>query len=116
MKLKWIALAILVCAVGTQAQDRTDQREQAVVNEDGGQSYLVLRASAPMIAVKPGAMGLGDLQQHSIFLGSGWADQSLRKREYSLGNLLLNVPKHPELEELLAAGIKLYSPTWSVEK
>jgi len=116
MKLKWIALAILACAMSAQAQERVDHREQSVVNEDGGQSYLVLPATAPMVAVKPGAMGLGDLQQHSVFLGSGWTDQSLRKREYALGNLLLNVPKHPEFEELLAAGIKIYSPTWSVEK
>src|SRR5437660_11854916 len=75
MKLKSLIFLMLAFAATTvQAQEpwpqeRSEQREEAVINEDGDRSYLVVHAASPLVALpKPGA-GIGDLHQPSTYLG-----------------------------------------------
>ena len=102
---------------GPWPQERSEQREEAVTNEDGGRSYLVLPAAGPLVGLaKPGA-GIGDLQQHSIFLGSGWADPSLRARESRLSSLLAMIHDHAQMDEIAQAGFtNRFGPTFTLEK
>lgn len=122
MRLRLIAVTVLCLAATAAAQqpgsqEPVDKREQPVTNEDGGLSYLVLPQTAPLVYVgKLRSTSLGDVPQYSVFLGSGWASASMRARENNLGNLLLNIQDNPQLEELLLSGIKVYGPTWSIEK
>src|ERR1051326_283539 len=94
MRLTLITISVLLLAASAAAQDpwpqeRPEQREQSVANEDGGRSYLVLPATAPLSGlIKPGQNGVGDVQQRTIFLGSGVADPVLRPREQMLSGLL----------------------------
>ena len=98
-------------------QEKPQQREEAVINEDGGRSYLVLPAASPLVGLaKPGA-GIGDLQQHSIFLGSGWADPALHAREDRLSNLLATIRDHAQMDEIAQAGFtNRFGPTFTLEK
>jgi hypothetical protein len=114
--------ALLLAAVAARAQEpwpqeKPEQREEAVLNEDGGRSYLVLPAAGPLIGLaKPGA-SIGELQQHSIFLGSGWADANLRTREAKLSQLLATIHEGPQLDEIARAGLaNRFGPTFSFEK
>jgi hypothetical protein len=122
MRLKFIAFVILALAGTGSAQDpwsqRPDERQEAVLNEDGGQAFLIRRASTPLVGVfKPGGPIMEDLQQHSIFLGSGWADPALRARELRLSKLLVNIRDHAQLDEIEQAGIKnRFGATFSLEK
>ena len=123
MKFKSLIFVVLALAAANARsqepwpQERSEQREQAVVNEDGGCSYLVLPAAGPLVGLaKPGA-GLGDLQQHSIFLGSGWADPVLRAREARLSNLLAMIHDHAQMDKIAQAGFtNRFGPTFSFEK
>ena len=123
MKFKSLIFVMLALAAGTahsQApwpQERSEQREEAVTNEDGGRSYLVLPATSPLVGLaKPGA-GIGDLQQHSIFLGSGWSDPVLRARESRLSNLLAMIHDHAQMDEIAKAGFtNRFGPTFTLEK
>ncbi|MFN2576069.1 MAG: hypothetical protein ABR607_00090 [Pyrinomonadaceae bacterium] len=123
MKFKSLIFVMLALAATTARsqepwpQERSNQREEAVINEDGGRSYLVLPAAAPLARVaKPGA-GFGDLQQHSIFLGSGWADPALRAREVRLGKLLATIHDHAQMDEIAQAGFtNRFGPTFTIEK
>lgn len=123
MRIKLIGLMIFICSVAAQAQEpwpqeRPDERQQAVINEDGGRSYIVRPASAPLVGIiKPGASSIADLQQHSIFLGPGWGDAALRASEPRLSNLLVSIRDHAQMDEISQAGItNLFAPTWTVEK
>jgi hypothetical protein len=123
MKLKSMLLIIFALAATAQAQEpwpneRPDERQQAVINEDGGRAFIVRPASAPLIGiVKPGGPAVGDLQQHSIFLGSGWANPALRAREPRLGSLLANIRDQAQMDEIAKAGMNnLFGPTSSMEK
>ena len=124
MKLKLILLVALVAFAGTaKAQDpwpqeRPDEREQSVINEDGGRSFIIKPASAPLRGiVKPGNATVADLQQHSIFLGSHWAESAPRARESQLSSLLANIQDHAQTDELSQAGIKnMFGATTSQEK
>ena len=123
MKFKLLIFVMLVLAANTARsqgpwpQERAEQREEAVTNEDGGRSYLVLPAAGPLVGLaKPGA-GIGDLQQHSIFLGSGWADPSLRARESRLSSLLAMIHDHAQMDEIAQAGFtNRFGPTFTLEK
>ena len=123
MKFRTLIFVILVLAASTARsqepwpQERAEQREEAVTNEDGGRSYLVLPAARPLVGLaKPGA-GIGDLQQHSIFLGSGWADPSLRARESRLSSLLAMIHDHAQMDEIAQAGFtNRFGPTFTLEK
>ena len=121
MKFTWLALSIVLGVATAHGQnpqlEPIEEREQAVANEDGGRAWLVLPATgtAPVV-IKAGAMGLGEVQQNSIFLGSGWSDQSLKPHRQGLSHLLLNLPAHPELQELLDSGINVYTPAFSLER
>jgi len=123
MKFKSLIFAMLALAAANARsqepwpQERSEQREQAVTNEDGGRSYLVLPAAGPLVGLaKPGA-GIGDLQQHSIFLGSGWSDPVLRAREARLSNLLAMIHDHAQMDEIAQAGFtNRFGPTFSFEK
>jgi hypothetical protein len=56
-------------------------------------------------------------QQHSIFLGGGWATDSLRAREPELANLLGGVSDPDEQQALQERGFKnLFAATLSQEK
>ncbi len=123
MKLNLILLVILAFAASAQAQgpwpqERPEQREQVVINEDGGRSFLIKPSSAPLNGVvKPGNAVVEELLQHSIFLGSHWAESVQRAREPQLGSLLANINDHAQMDELTQSGIKnLYGVTTSQEK
>jgi hypothetical protein len=123
MRITLIGLFILMCGVAAHAQgpwpqERPDDREQAVLNEDGGRSYIVRPTSTTLVGlVKPGATTVSDLQQYSIFLGPGWADPALRKSEVKLSKLLSSIRDHAQLDEISQAGItNVFAPTWTVEK
>src|SRR5439155_19452707 len=123
MKFKSLIFVMFALAAATARsqepwpQERSEQREAAVINEDGGRSYLVLPAASPLVGLaKPGA-GIGDLQQHSIFLGSGWSDPVLRAREARLSNLLATIHDHAQMDEIAQAGFtNRFGPTFSLEK
>jgi hypothetical protein len=123
MKLKLIVLIIVAFAACAQAQEpwpqeRPDEREQSVINEDGGRSFIIKPSSAPMHGVvKPGNATVVELQQHSIFLGSHWAEPAQRAREPRLSSLLANIRDHAQMDELTQSGIKnLFGATTSQEK
>jgi hypothetical protein len=123
MRLKSLIFVIFLLAPITAraqepwTQEKPEQREQVVTNEDGGSSYLVLPASGPLIGIaKPGS-GLGDVQQHSIFLGPGWADPTLRGRETRLGSLLATIHDGAQMDDVARAGVtNRFGPTFSIEK
>jgi hypothetical protein len=123
MKFKLLIFVMLALAATTALsqepwpQERSEQREEAVTNEDGGRSYLVLPAASPLVGLaKPGA-GIPDLQQHSIFLGSGWADPVARARESRLSNLLATIHDHAQMDEIAQAGFtNRFGPTFTLEK
>ena len=123
MKVKLIVLVIIAFAASARAQnpwpqDRPDEREQSVVNEDGGRSFIIKPSSAPLHGVvKPGNTIVDELEQHSIFLGSHWAEPAQRSREPMLSSLLVNIRDHAQMDELTQAGIKdLFGATTSQEK
>src|SRR5438876_11163865 len=124
MKLKLILLVGLVAFAGSaKAQDpwpqeRPDEREQSVINEDGGRSFIIKPLSAPLHGVvKPGNPIVVEVQQHSIFLGSHWVESAQRARESRLGSLLANIHDHAQMDELTQSGIKnLFGATTSQEK
>ena len=123
MRIILIGLTILMCGLVAQAQgpwpqERPDDRQRAVLNEDGGRSYIVRPASGPLVGlVKPGASTVSDLQQYSIFLGPGWSDPALRSSEARLSKLLSSVRDHAQLDEISQSGItNIFAPTWAVEK
>ena len=120
MKSSWLALLILILAATVHAQgpqqlEPVADREQVVENEDGGHAWLVLPLNGSMV-IKARAMGISEVQQNSIFLGAGWADQSLRQQKQTLSHLLLNLPDHPALQELIDSGMNVYAPVFSFEK
>src|ERR1043166_898085 len=123
MRIVFLSLLLLTSAVAAQAQypwpdERQDQREQAVLNEDGGRSFTVLPAAGSLTGLlKPGASESFELQQYSIFLGPGWSDPKLHGSEQRLGKLLTNMGDRAQADELARAGItNIYAPTWTVEK
>ena len=123
MKLKLIVLVIVAFAASAHAQEpgpqeRPDEREQSVVNEDGGRSFLIKPSSALMHGVvKPGNAIVDELQQRSIFLGSRWAEPAQRVREPQLSSLLATIHDHAQMDELNQSGIKnLFGATTSQEK
>jgi hypothetical protein len=123
MKLKLIVLVIVAFAASAHAQEpwpqeRPDAREQSVINEDGGRSFIIKLSSASLTGIiKRGGPVVVELQQHSIFLGSHWAEPEQRAREPRLSSLLANIRDHAQLAELDQSGIKnLFGATTSQEK
>lgn len=122
MKLKLIVLVIVAFAASAKAQEpwpqeRPDEREQTVINEDGGRSFIIKPSSAPLHGVvKPGNPIVAELEQHSIFLGSHWAEPAQRSRELQLSSLLANIRDHAQWDELDQSGIKNLGATTSQEK
>ncbi len=123
MKLSCILFIIVVCAAAAPAQapwpaEKDDQQQRPVLNEDGGRSYLILPANGPLVGLlKPGASTTGDLEQRSVFVGSGWADPTLHARQSRLGKLLSTMRDHVQMDEVYNAGISnLFAPVWIVER
>ena len=123
MGIKFIAPIILACATIAAAQEpslqeRQDQREKVVLNEDGGQAFLIQPANGQLVGLlKPGQAAEADFSQYSIFLGPGWANGSLRAREERLSKLLSTMSEHAQVDEVEAAGIgNRFGPTFSLEK
>jgi len=116
MKLKLIFLIVIAIAATARAQERLDESQEAVTNDDGGKAFIVKMFQLSS-AVKFGQSIYGDIEQHSIFLGSGWADTDLRAREPELSKLLLNIREHFQVDESEGWGIKnRFAPTFSQEK
>jgi hypothetical protein len=124
MRIKFILLIMAMLAATGQAQEpwpqeRPDQREQSVINEDGGRSFIIKPASAPLHGIiKPGsATEVDELDQDSVFLGSGWSTAELRAREPQLSSLLANIGERAQRDEITQCGIEnLFGPTTSQEK
>lgn len=123
MKLSCILLIIFICAGVASAQtpwpeEKDDQQQRPVLNEDGGQSYLVLPAGGPLAGMlKPGARSVGDLEQRSIFVGGGWTDPTLHARQGRLGKLLSTIRDHAQMDDVSAAGINnLFAPVWIADR
>ena len=123
MKRNLILLVIVAFAASAQAQEpwpqeRPDEREQVVINEDGGRSFIIKPSSTPLHGVvKPGNPVVADLQQNSVFLGSHWAELAQRARESQLSSLLANIRDRAQLDDLDQSGIKnLFGATTSQEK
>ena len=123
MRIKFIAPIILACAAITAAQEpltpeRQDQREKSVLNEDGGQAFLVQPANAQLVGLlKPGQAMETDVAQYSVFLGPGWSAAPLRAREERLSKVLSTIRDHAQMDEVTGAGISnLFAPTFSLEK
>src|SRR5436853_6000442 len=116
MKLKLILLMMMIAiAATTRAQERPDESQQAVTNDDGGKAFIVKMQLSSV--VKFGELVDRDIEQHSIFLGRGWADTDLRTREPELSRLLLGIREHFQLDESEGLGIKnRFAPTFSQEK
>ncbi len=116
MKLKLIFLIVIAIAATARAQERLDESQEAVTNDDGGKAFIVKMFQLSSV-VKFGQPIDGDIEQHSIFLGSGWADTDLRAREPELSKLLLNIREHFQVDESEGWGIKnRFAPTFSQEK
>lgn len=122
MRLGFIALAILAIAGTVSAQEpwsqRPEERQETVLNEDGGRAFLVRPASSRLSGLmKPGGPIVQDLQQQSIFLGSRWAEPALRSREARLSKLLVSIRDHAQMDEVEQAGIKnRFGAIFSFEK
>jgi hypothetical protein len=122
MRLKLIAIAILAFAGTVSAQEpwaqRPDERQEVVLNEDGGRAFIVRPGSTTFNRViKPGGPIIQDLQQYSVFLGSGWSDPALKSREDSLSKLLVNIRDGAQMDEVEQARItNRFAPTFSCEK
>src|SRR5436190_10447066 len=122
MRIAFIGLIVLLFTTGAAAQDpwpqeRPDDRQQTVLNEDGGRSYIVKPAAAPIPTItKPGTT-IGDVEQYSIFLGPGWSDPALRGKEAKFSKLLSQIRDHAQWDEIARAGVgNMFAPTWTVEK
>ncbi|HSP62785.1 MAG TPA: hypothetical protein VLQ90_07380 [Pyrinomonadaceae bacterium] len=123
MKLKLIVLVIVAFAASAKAQEpwpqeRPDEREQSVINEDGGRSFIIKPSATPLRGIiKPGNTVVDELEQHSIFLGGHWAEPAQRAREPQLSSLLASIHDHAQMDELTQSGIKnLFGATTSQEK
>lgn len=116
MKVKIFVLVLLAIAMVTRAQDKADDNQQAVINEDGGKAFIV-KTFDLQGSTKFGVMVESNVEQHSIFLGAGWANAELRAREPELSNLLLNVREHFQWEETDPLRVRSrFAPTFSQEK
>lgn len=116
MKLKLILLMMIAIAATTRAQERPDEAQQAVTNDDGGTAFIVRMFQLNSV-VKIGRPIEGDIEQYSIFLGSGWADTDLRGREPELSKLLISIREHFQPDESEGLGIRnRLAPTFSQEK
>ena len=116
MKLRLIFLMMIAISATSRAQERPDESQQAVTNDDGGKAFIV-KMSQLNNGFKFGQPVDGDIEQHSIFLGSGWADTDLRAREPELSRLLLGIREHFQPDESEGLGIKnRFAPTFSQEK
>src|SRR5437899_1556299 len=115
MKLKLILLMMIAIAATTRAQERPEETQQGVTNDDGGKAFIVKMFQLSSV-VKFGQPIDGEIVQHSIFLGSGWAVTDLRAREPELSRLLLGIREHVQLDALEGLGIKnRFAPTFSQE-
>ena len=122
MKLALLIISILFLAPSASAQDpwpqeKPEQRQQTVINEDGGRSYLVLPTTTPLVSiVKPGQGRIGDVQQCTIFLGSAWSDPTLRTREQRLSSLVGRIRDGAQFDDPSNAPVFSPTPPLTIEK
>jgi hypothetical protein len=122
MRLNLIALVMFAIAGTVSAQEpwsqRPEERQETVLNEDGGRAFLIRPAAARLPGImKPGAPISQDLQQQSIFLGGGWSTPALHSREARLSKLLVSIHDHAQMDEVTQAGItNRFGATFSLEK
>ena len=108
MKTKHILLIVLAAISVANAQKPDAKKAplgptRSVFNEDRGRGCIVVDTSLPIrrrekISVEP--------QQYSIFLGKGWAADSLRTQETILSNLLSDVTDGVATDYLERSGWK----------
>ncbi len=99
-------MSVLRAQVG-DTKRHTSSPTQSVVNEDRGRACIVVGNTLPGMR---GERSIVEPQQYSIFLGKGWAADSLRARESNLSNLLSNVSDTAQVGYLEQFGWKnLYS-------
>lgn len=120
-RLTFTLLALLALFGTARAQEPASQGREAqiaVTNEDGGKAFLIESATTPLSAlVSSDGKVVAELEQQSIFLGSGWAKPGLRTRESQLENLLANISDQAQLDQIDDAGIKnRFAATSSLEK
>jgi len=126
MQFKLILPILLALAAGvrvqaqqsTQPSPQSTNGQQAVTNDDAGRAFIIRREEQGLCGVaNQGRTVISEPQQHSIFLGSGWATAAMRKREPELGNLLANVSDQAQISALDGCGIKnLFGATSSQER
>ncbi|PYP86142.1 MAG: hypothetical protein DMG65_19505 [Candidatus Angelobacter sp. Gp1-AA117] len=98
--MKALTYSILFLALTGAAQQITDRPAQPgfIFDDDGGAVQVVpANLTAQGEKTFHGGAVLRSVQQVSIFLGSGWADEKVRARETALLDLLANA-QTPELQ------------------
>lgn len=108
MKTKYLLFIVLAAISVAHAQVGDTKKSpsgptRSVVNEDRGRACIVVDNTLP---TRQGAKLTVEPQQYSIFLGNGWAADSLHSRESSLSNLLSNATDSVEVDYLAQFGWK----------
>lgn len=90
MKTRYLLFIVLAAISVVRAQVGDSKKSassptRSVVNEDRGKACIILDNTLPG---KQGAKFIVEPKQYSIFLGKGWAADSLRARESTLSNLI----------------------------
>lgn len=91
--MKALTYSILFLALTGAAQQTTDRPAQPgfIFDDDGGAVQIVpANQAAQGQQTFHGGAVLKSVQQVSLFLGSGWADEKVRAREIALLDLLAN--------------------------
>jgi len=91
--MKALTYSILFLALTGVAQQTTDRPAQPgfIFDDDGGAVQIVPATLEAQGAQKfHGGAVMKSVQQVSVFLGSGWADEKVRSRETALADVLAN--------------------------
>src|SRR5437870_4085741 len=112
MRLKSILLIILALAASARAQelklqDKSEEAQQAVINDDQGRAFIITGGSQRISTSGiHGQAVISAPQQYSLFVGSDWAADKLRATEPELSNLLSNIKDQKTVHILDRVGIK----------
>jgi hypothetical protein len=93
------------------------REEQAPFDDDGGRVFIVKRDAGAQDGLRyHGGAVISEPRQYNIFLGSGWADRTLRVREKSFSNLL-QTSGADAAQGLARYGVQnIFLPSQSVEQ
>lgn len=94
---------------GAQLQNKGDESE-AVYDDDGGRVFILRRNAGSLSAIlrHHGGSVIAEPEQHSVFLGSGWAKKGapLASIEQSLTGLLASLNNGSERDALNHYGVR----------